>query len=347
MKKGFWETLPWPIIGLAPVDGVTDAAFRYIVAKYGRPDIIITEFTSVEGIRAGATRLLDDFIFSSQERPIVAQLFGADPAAFFIGAVVAAALGFDGIDINMGCPAKNVTGFGAGAALILDPARAKDIIRQTKAGAQAWSEGLLLSELTVSSELISLIEARQKPLGLIKRDLLPVSVKTRLGYSDIVIEDWVSHLLEVEPVNITIHGRTLKQLYSGNANWEAIAQAARIIHTTPTTVIGNGDIHTLTEAQNSISKFGVDGVLIGRAAFGNPWLFQNIEAPLQQRLGVALEHARYFSAHFPPRAFVRMRKHLLDYIRGFEGAKDIRVQLMKVTSLQEVESILEPLLIGS
>lgn len=339
MLKGFWDTLSWPTIGLAPMDGVTDAAFRHIVAKYGRPDFTITEFTSVEGIRAGAARLLDDFLYSPEERPVVAQLFGADPAAFFGGAVVASALGFDGIDINMGCPAKNVTGHGAGAALIRDPERAREIIRQARAGTKAWSEGITLKEAGVHEGLIPLIEARNPQAS---RAELPVSVKTRIGYAENTIEEWIKELLEVNPVVITVHGRTLKQLYTGHANWEAIAQAATLIHQTDTKIIGNGDIQNLEHAKQFIDNYKVDGILIGRASFGNPWVFTGEEASLALRLQVALEHSRYFSAHFPPQAFMRMRKHLLDYVKGFEGAKDLRVSLMRASSLSEVESIINP-----
>ncbi len=326
------------------MDGVTDAAFRYITAKYGKPALTITEFTSVEGIRAGAERLLDDFAYSELERPVVAQLFGADPAAFRLAAAVVSALGFDGIDINMGCPAKNVTGHGAGAALIRDPERAKQIVRATREGTQAWAAGSSLQELGVPEQIVQHVEQRRAEHGLDKnRRELPVSVKTRLGYDSIVIEDWVQHLLETEPVAISLHGRTLKQLYTGFADWEAIGRAATIIKATPTLVLGNGDVTSLTDARARATTYGVDGVLIGRAAFGNPWLFQEQEATFEQRLAVALEHARYLDTIFQGRGFIRMRKHLLDYIKGEEGARELRQELMRAHTLPEVEGILVPL----
>jgi tRNA-dihydrouridine synthase B len=339
MLTGFWKDLKLPIIGLAPMDGVTDGAFRHIAAKYGRPDILFTEFTSVEGIRAGAERLMDDFYFSEIERPVVAQLFGADPTAFFLGAVVASALGFDGIDINMGCPAKNITQKGAGASLILDPERAKQIVLQTKAGAKAWAEGIHPAAAGVPENIIALLDKHQP----FNRRELPISVKTRLGFDSITITDWVKHLLEVEPVAITIHGRTLKQLYTGEANWEAICQGSAVIHTTNTLALGNGDLMSYEDAKSHIQQYGVDGALVGRAAFGNPWLFQNREAGFEERMQVALEHARYLHSIFPGKGFVRIRKHLMDYCKGVEGAKELRMQLMKVSSLEEVEAILAPL----
>lgn len=344
MIKGFWQNLERPIIGLAPMDGVSDPAFRYIVAKYGKPALIITEFTAAEGIRAGAERLLVDFYYDPIERPVVAQLFGSDPSAFFVAAVVVSALGFDGIDINMGCPAKNITEKGAGAALILDPPRAREIIRQTKAGNQAWVEGGNLEKLGVPPNLIPAINKRRTELGIAsaERSLLPVSIKTRLGYDQIVISEWVKHLLSEEPATITIHGRTLKQQYTGQANWEAIGQAAAIIHQTETLVLGNGDLESVQAAKDACQLYGTDGALIGRASFGNPWLFQEKTVSFEEKMTVALEHARYLSKIINPKAFVKMRKHLLDYCKGHEGAKELRIQLMKVTSLEEVESILLP-----
>jgi tRNA-dihydrouridine synthase B len=345
MNKGFWQNLKKPIIGLAPMDGVTDAAFRHIAALHGKPSLVITEFTSVEGIRAGAERLLDDFKYSVVERPVVAQLFGADPAAFYLSAAVATALGFDGIDINMGCPAKNVTHHGAGAALILDPERAKEIVRQTRKGTQDFAAGKKLEEFLVPENIIAAIREIQFKMATDTWVELPVSVKTRLGYATSTIEEWVKHLLEVEPVNITVHGRTLKQLYAGQADWEAIARAADIIHTTNTSVLGNGDIQSMADAHEHIERYRTDGVLIGRAAFGNPWLFDDHEASFDERIRCALEHARYYHSLFGDRAFLRMRKHLLDYVKGSEGAKDIRVQLMKVVTLEDVEKILAPLMV--
>lgn len=324
------------------MDGVTDATFRYITAKYGRPALTMTEFTSVEGIRAGAERLLEDFRYDELERPVVAQLFGADPTAFFPAAVIVSALGFDGIDINMGCPAKNVTEKGAGAALILDPERAREIIRQTRAGTEAWANGLELGELGLPNHLIEKVRERmpaQQP-----RQALPVSVKTRLGYNEVTITDWVKELLLEKPAAITIHGRTLKQLYTGEADWEAIGQAATIIKQTETLVLGNGDLNSVTEAKARIAQYGLDGALIGRAASGNPWLFQEQIVDPTTRLRVALEHAQHLATWLPPKAFVKVRKPLLDYTKGLENARELRVALMRVQNPEEVTAVLEPLI---
>lgn len=337
MTRGFWESLPLPIIGLAPMDGVTDAAYRFIMAKYGKPAVNITEFTAAEGIRAGAERLLDDFLYSEIERPVVAQIFGADPSAFRVAAAVAAALGFDGIDINMGCPAKNITDRGAGAALIRDPERATRIIQEARAGMTAWAKGASLQELGVPANLIAAIETRKPNEG---RRLLPISVKTRLGVDSIVIGEWVKTLLEQELAALTIHGRTLKQLYSGEANWDAIASVAPLIHEAGTLALGNGDVHSLDDAHQKCQTYGVDGVLVGRATFGNPWFFTNTTATLEERLNIALEHARTLYQLFEGRGFIRIRKHLLDYTKGFDGAKELRMQLMRTNTLAEIEELL-------
>lgn len=340
MERGFWEHLPRPILGLSPMDGVTDAAYRFMVAKYGHPDVMMTEFTAAEGIRAGAERLLFDFWYDPIERPIAAQIFGSDPSAFVIAAAVAAALGFDGIDINMGCPAKNIAEKGAGASLILDPPRAKEIIRCTREGIRRWIDGESLKEIGAPENIEAIVLERRQALGLTERPELPVSVKTRIGYAEVTIEEWVKHLLEEEPVAISIHGRTLKQLYTGVADWDAIARAADIIHQTPTLVLGNGDAASLEDAHEKVSRYGVDGILIGRASFGNPWIFSGHVATWEERKAAALEHARLLDNLIDGRGFVRIRKHLLDYTKGFEGAKDLRQQLMRVTTLAEVEAIL-------
>ena len=175
--------------------------------------------------------------------------------------------------------------------------------------------------------------------------MLPVSLKTRIGYDQITIEEWVKHLLEVEPVNISIHGRTLKQMYSGQADWEAIARAATIIHQTQTTVLGNGDIQNLAQAYERIQQYGVDGALIGRAAFGNPWVFKNREGTVPERLDIAKEHTLVHEKIFGGTHFMPMRKHLSWYCKGFNGASEIRQKLMKANNADDVENILNSVII--
>ncbi len=358
--SSFWQTLPQPIIALAPMDGVSDAPFRLVHAEIGRPDVMFTEFTNVQGLWRGDLRLLDGFLFDDAERPVVAQIFGNTPEDFYRSAIMVCELGFDGVDINMGCPSKCVAGKGGGAGLIREPLLAQEIVRATRRGVADWANGQTLEGIGLAPERIARIRqmnaARQTP---IERRLLPVSVKTRLGYDSIIIEDWVKILLEVEPVVISLHGRTLRQMYTGSANWEAIGRAAAIVRQTPTLILGNGDIHTAEDARQRILETGVHGVLVGRAAMGNPWLFRDLRAMRdalaasaaqpgdaarptpQERLRTARHHARLFAKLLPGHRWLELRKHLSWYCRDFFDAAVLRRQLVQTNSLDEVEQLIE------
>ncbi len=220
----FWKILPKPFIGLSPMDGVSDAAFRYITAKYGKPDVITTEFISVDGVLHAAETLFKDFWYSDIERPIVAQIFGIEPELFYLSAQIIAELGFDGVDINMGCPAKTVSRRGAGAGLISNPELAKQIIAATKQGVKDWQEKGI--DQNINDKLLKQIELTIKEIRVefksSQRKLLPVSVKTRIGYENVEVEKWIPEILCMDVQNITVHGRTLKQMYQGEANWDAL-----------------------------------------------------------------------------------------------------------------------------
>ena len=254
------------------MDGVTDAPCRTMHGLHGRPDVVITEFTNVEGLWRGSDRIFRDFLYTPAERPVVAQIFGCRPEYFYKAAHVVCELGFNGVDINMGCPARTIANKGGGAALICLPETAKDIIRATQQGVRDWANGQTLEDLHMDSARIAQIRKmnaeRVQNWGDYpqqERRLLPVSVKTRLGVDSIVIKDWVQELLELEPAVITIHGRTLVQQYKGEANWDAIAEAAEIVRQTDTLIFGNGDIqkslsssntHTQQRSQWSIDRAG-------------------------------------------------------------------------------------------
>jgi nifR3 family TIM-barrel protein len=349
----FWQQLKKPIIGLSPMDGVSDAAFRFIAAKYGKPDVIITEFISVDGIMYGAERIFADFLYHEIERPVIAQLFGNDPALFYGAAKVVCELGFDGVDINMGCPARTVASRGAGAALIRTPELARDIIAETKRGVADWVEhgtaGLppkVLKAIAETKKVLAGLDVIFSEL----REEIPVSVKTRVGFDHEVISEWVPNLLRAEPANISIHGRTLKQMYSGSANWEAIAAAAKLVHAynaehgTKITVLGNGDVNAKKDYEEKFKASGVDGVLVGRSGFGNPWIFEQLrgniaEITLAQKIEVAMEHSRMHEQVKTVAAFVEMRKHLGWYIKSFPGAARVRSELMQTHSAGQVEAI--------
>ncbi len=353
MNQSFWQTLPKPMIGLAPMDGVTDAAFRFISAKHGHPDIHFTEFTHVEGITRGIPAVLRNLAYNDIERPVVAQVFGSEPAAFYKVAHIIGTLGFDGIDINMGCPDRAVASRGCGAGLIQTPRLAQEIIRATCAGARDFAAGRPLEKIGLCQTTCQAV--RQMASENFLPRLLPVSVKTRLGYDCIVIEDWIRYLLEMELSAITLHGRTLKQGYRGDPDWDAIGRAAEIARTTKTLLLGNGDIITPKDAYNKMAQYGVDGVLIGRGAMGNPWIFLAkevirsafvpsaiLEISRERRWEVALEHAEVFDRLRGTIPFPIMRKHLGWYARGKEGG--LRSALVRAGSLAEVRQLLMPVL---
>jgi nifR3 family TIM-barrel protein len=344
MNRSFWQTLPRPIIGLAPMDGVTDAAFRFISAKYGKPAIHFSEFTHVEGICRGIPNVLRNLEYNEIERPVVAQVFGNEPSAFYKVAHIIGTLGFDGIDINMGCPDRAVAARGCGAGLIQTPKLAQAIIRATHEGARDFADGKLLEKIGLSETTCATVR-KMASKNFSPRRLLPVSVKTRLGYDRVVIESWIGALLEMEPSAITLHGRTLKQGYRGDADWEAIGRAVEIARTTKTLVLGNGDILTQKDARERISQYGVEGVLVGRGAMGNPWFFQDNDSCLRsarERWAVALEHATVFDRMRGTIPFTIMRKHLGWYARGKEGG--LRSAMVRVESLSAVEQLLVPVL---
>jgi len=349
MKKSgptFWYTYDKPLIGLSPMDGVTDQPTRAIQKKYGNPDVLYTEFTNVEGMCHGATRLLKDFLYDESQRNIVAQIYGTTPEYFQQVATVVCELGFDGVDINMGCPAKNVSNSGSGAALIENPELAKKIILATKAGVQDYLNGKRASDCTdISPKIAAEVAQRAKtvPGSIHERTHIPVSVKTRVGYHQPVTTEWISFLLELEPAAIALHGRTLKQHYGGLASWEEIALAASLAKHTNTLILGNGDIATHQDALDKIATYSVDGVLIGRGSFGDPFIFtKNTPVDAPSLVKIALEHSELFEKTYKDDekyTFMPMRKHLGWYVKGFESAKEVRIKLFQANSAADVKSI--------
>ncbi len=340
-----WQQQPKPIIGLAPMDGLTDFAFRQIHAQYGKPDVMFTEFTNVEGMfMSSADHLLNDLRYQVAQRPIIAQIFGSTPEYFYKAAIICAELGFDGIDINMGCPAKNVAHHGGGAALIGNPKLAKEIIRSVQNGVFDWSNGKNIVDLDLDEIKVKKI-AELKEFSQsenIDRKVIPVSVKTRLGIENITITEWVKHLLETNPANITLHGRTLKQMYTGIANWGAIAQGAEVIKSTSTTVLGNGDLSSRQDALEKIAKYNLDGALIARAALGNPAIWSQPQYSLtpKERLQLAKEHAMYHAKAKNEKLFLQMRKQFSFYIANFPNSTEIKIKLIQSKNLSEAEEIL-------
>lgn len=326
------------------MDGVTDFAFRQMVVKYGAPSLVMTEFVPVEALAHSAERALQAFLYSNNERPIVAQVYGIDVAAFKTAAQIACALGFDGLDINMGCPAKKVSRRGAGAALISNHKLAEQIIQACKDGIDEWANGLPLSELPVKEKIKTWIKKRQQILKLKDEDtrrVIPLSVKTRIGFDQPDIENWARFLATQELAAISIHGRTLKQLYKGESNWQEIEKGAKIIHQySESLVLGNGDVEGVDDAAAKIKQYGVDGVLIGRAAKGNPWIFSGHKPNIEERKMAAIEHAKMHYKLLPKPSFPSYRKHLVAYINSMPNASIMRQQLMQATDPDAVRAIM-------
>ncbi|NCN45084.1 MAG: hypothetical protein COU63_00750 [Candidatus Pacebacteria bacterium CG10_big_fil_rev_8_21_14_0_10_36_11] len=354
MELSFWQKLNKPIIGLSPMDGVTDQPFRQIIKKHGNPDVIYTEFATVEGFCRGVKKPLTDFLYDETQRPIIAQIYGITPDFFRQTAIALCQLGFDGIDINMGCPAKSVSQGGAGAGLIKTPKLAQEIIAATKQGVEEWQNGQTVRDCPNLSNRIHIeIEARQQklPVEYQKHErIVPVSVKTRIGYDMAIVHSWISNILEMEPAVIALHGRTLRQGYSGLASWEEIAKAAEVVHqnSNKTLILGNGDIHNYEQAIETTKKYGVDGILIGRATFGDPWVFlpederEKLDT-IYNRAAIALEHSQLHEQafhHDETYRFLAMRKHLAWYIKSFPNASDIRSELVRTENSEQVKQIL-------
>ena len=344
MFLGFWKDLPRPIVGLSPMDGVTDAAMRKIVSKYGDPSVIFTEFVSAEGIKAGAVKLLSELIYSEEERPVVAQLFGTDTEAFYISTMVVCALGFDGVDINMGCPSKSVAGRGGGAGLIKKPELAREIVEVVKKGIEDWVGDVELKDIGLSEEMVKEVEKMKKEKGLKKRVEIPVSVKTRIGYeSKEEVEEWMKTVVGFGVAAVSLHGRTFRQMYRGEADWEVIGKMSKFFEGKEMVFLGNGDVKKREDVDEKVKKYGVNGVLIGRAAMGNPFVFKEGSEKLEykERLKIAIEHARVYEEIFGKDWFLPMRKHLAWYAKGFEGVSELRSKLVRTKSADEVEKLIK------
>lgn len=323
---------------------VTDTAFRRVIAKYSKPApfVMYTEFVSADGLalapEAGRAKLMRDLMYTEAERPIVAQFFTSTPAHMERAAALAAELGFDGVDINMGCPVDAIGKQDAGAKLILNPELAAELIAAAKRGAPG----------------------------------LPVSVKTRLGYNSDVLEEWLPALLAAEPAVVAIHARTRKEMSAVPAHWDRVKRAVEIRNAlgSRTLIVGNGDAADVADAYKKAVESGADGIMLGRAVFGKPWLFaaqeelgeeksgsphasseawggprtfqSQVLPELHIRLRIAVEHAKLFEKLLGDiKSFAIMKKHFKAYAEGFDGAKELRVRLMETDNAAQVEGVVE------
>lgn len=321
----FWNNLPKPFFVMAPMADVTDVAFRALVARRGKPDVFWTEFVSADGLyhliekgnrgttiygSTGTNPLLRDFQFMEEQRPIVAQIFSSKPSMITYATKLVAELGFDGVDLNMGCPDRTIEKQGAGAALVKNPTLAVELIR----AAQEASS-------------------------------LPVSVKTRVGYNKESLDEWLTALLEANPAAITLHLRTRKEMSLVPAQWELMNKAVELRDKVNPKVllIGNGDVQDMEDARIKIAESGCDGAMIGRGMFGNPWIFagrKSKDTPLAEKLAALVELAHGFEKISPPKNFAILKKHIKAFVTGFDGAAELRAQLMAAESADVLETII-------
>ncbi len=303
------------------MEDVTDAAFRRVIASYSNakiPRVIYTEFTSADGLiladENGKKKLARKLLYADIERPIVAQLFTSSPERMEKAAGLCKEMGFDGFDINMGCPVNEVVRQQCGAALIQNPPLARELIRAGKRGFEG-----------------------------------PVSVKTRIGYNTDELETWLPELLAENPAAIALHARTRKEMSDVPAHWDRIARAVEIRNDAQsstshkTLIVGNGDVGHLTDAREKIAQAKCDGVMIGRAAFGNPWIFSDRagDPSPRERLEALARHIELFDELLGGVTnFAVMKKHFKAYASGWDGAKDLRVQLMAAESTREALDVI-------
>ncbi len=332
---------------MAPMADVTDSAFRQIICDTGKPDVLYTEFVSCDGLchvmeatpadakaMAGKAKLMPHLQFKENERPIVAQFFGSKPENFYKCAQLAVKLGFDGIDINMGCPSGKIVKHDSGAGLIRNPELAKEIIQETKRGAPN----------------------------------LPVSVKTRIGYNKIITEEWIARLIEAKPSAIIVHGRTMKEMSKVHAHWDEIGKAGVLCRKAGIPIIGNGDVMTYVEGLEKAKQYDLDGIMVGRGIFYNPWFFDPSIDPTTktpaEKIKLLIKHVELFVGLWgSEKHFDVMKKFFKIYISGprsagdfdpatpndsaivneasWEGAKGLRIKLMGAKNSSQVEKILK------
>lgn len=319
--ESFWTHLPKPFFVLAPLADVTDPAFRKLVSEYGKPHVTYTEFVSADGLyytrekkgmKDEENPLVRDFSYTEGERPILAQIFGSNPETIEYASALAKELGFDGVDINMGCPDKSIEKQGAGAAMIKTPELVVPIMEAARRGAAG----------------------------------LPVSIKTRIGYNHEAMNEWLPAILAAKPDALTVHLRTRKEMSKVDAHWELMARAVELrnMHSPETIIIGNGDVKDLADARTKAAETGADGIMLGRAIFGNPWLFTD-RAPEsispKERVEALQKLTVYFSELRPAKSFHLLKKHFKSFITGWDGAAQLRAKLMDAPTLEALNGILQ------
>lgn len=327
-NHGFWTEIGKPIVALAPMEDVTDTVFREVIRSVSDPrvlNVLFTEFTSTDGMcnEKGRLAVSSRLVVSDTEKELlrltntklVAQIWGSDPHKFRETARMISDMQlFDGIDINMGCPVKKVVKSRSCSALIQYPALAKEIVAATMDGTS-----------------------------------LPVSVKTRIGFNEVITEDWIRELLSMRPAAITVHGRTQRMMSEGEAMWHEIGKAVELRNAlqSETLIVGNGDVTDYATIQSYVDQYGVDGVMVGRGVFRNPWMFRQnqTEISFEQRIDLIRKHITLYDSVWQGRQnFNVLKRFFKIYLNGFEGAALWRDKLMHTNSCSEAIRVVDELL---
>lgn len=297
-----WQALRKPIFCLAPMFGATDSAFRQLISEIGKSDLMFTEFINVQAIFSPDVKTVTQLLsYTPKEQPLIAQLWGLDPEMFEVAADFIVSAGFQGIDINFCCPKPSAIKKGSGGALIDNPVLAGQIIQATIKGAKGR---------------------------------LPVSVKTRIGFKTITTEPWFKFLLQFDLAAISVHCRTAKAMSIGPTHWEEIEKivALKNKYNPKTLIIGNGDIFSREIAYQRIKETGIDGVMIGRGVFHNPWIFSTVPERYHSKAEkiAAWEHhlAIYQQTWGKTKPIYPLKRFIKIYLKGFPGALSMRTDLM-------------------
>lgn len=313
------QSNPWlkdgPVFVQAPMEDVTDTVFRQVLLRCGRPDIFYTEFTNVEGLCSrGRDKVIHRLQFSGAEQPLIAQIWGKEPQNYYQVASELRQMGFAGIDINMGCPERGIVKRGCCAGFINHPTEAAEVIAAAKEGAGD----------------------------------LPVSVKTRCGTSSWKTEEWLGHILSQGVAALTVHGRIAKEMSHFPARWEEIAKAVQLRDAMglSTKIIGNGDVSSYQDGLDKVAQYGVDGVMIGRGIFADPWIFHKSETladkTLAERMDLAAFHVRLFDETWgQTKNFNLLKKFFKIYVHGLSNAAELRARLMEAENADEALRIIE------
>lgn len=312
--KSFWQDLPTPFFVLAPMDAVTDTVFRHVVDKAARPDVYMTEFASTDGYAhpKGRESMYSRLLFTPDEKPLVAQIWGTQPERFAEMAKGLKDMGYQAIDINMGCPAKDVIKKGAGSALIETPERAAEIIAATKTAG------------------------------------LPVSVKTRIGFRTRKTEEWLSFLLQQDIVALTVHARTMKEMSKVPAHWDQVKLAVELRDAIApqTLIIGNGDVADREEGLQRIAETGADGIMIGRGVFNNVFCFEHDarKHSKEEQFAIMNYHLNLWEETWKdldrPKNYHALKRFFKIYVRDFDGASELRDALMQTKNINEARALI-------